>query len=667
MPEKNITMPTLCHAFGMLLDRLIQQHQMPGEEDFPKSYVDFRETIAASSLPIARLCGSLHTTPFEEMMLFAAIAPIYQKKYGDFFAKENGNSRERYPTPRLLSVLLRPIYSISFAELYSFTLPYHRLSFLWEQVPLARRGLDMPLRPRQSFVRFLFDIAVPGDILLPAIQQFSAGCPLEPVANQAELQAALMFVQNKLQAVDEAPGLLVVDAGAGGGKDFCLHYIAGALGLEIAALDGELLLQASPEDREELLSEYICYCRLFGILPAIRKLRCGLPALSEPGKWEEILQRLTEHAKLVIVSGESASLLSVPAAMQPYFCRLEPFSGSEQQRFWELCSGALQLPAAKDVSFENISKLYELSPGQIERVLYGAEAIAKAQENDCYDQRMLLSAMHQAALPALSAVAKRMESSFTMTDLFLAPEAMAAVKEVCSSVKAGREVREKWGFCRLLPYGRGTSVLLYGPSGTGKSMTAQVIANELGMDLYRIDLSQVMDKYIGETEKKLGAIFDAAQSTNAILFFDEADALFSKRTDVHDSKDKYANVETAYLLQKMEEYHGISIMATNIGGNFDPAFKRRIHHMIHIDIPDQEIRLQLWEHAFPAAAPVNRTGFPRYAECLKLTGSNIKNIAVAAACLAMAAGTSIETEHLMAAIKQEYEKVGQLFSPADLY
>lgn len=173
-------------------------------------------------------------------------------------------------------------------------------------------------------------------------------------------------------------------------------------------------------------------------------------------------------------------------------------------------------------------------------------------------------------------------------------------------IKYKNKVNGEWGFDKKLPYGKGLSVLFYGPPGTGKTMAAQVIANELGLELYKVDLSQMVSKYIGETEKNLSELFNEAQYSNAILFFDEADALFSKRTEVSDSKDKYSNVETSYLLQKIEEYEGIAILASNYLVNFDDAFKRRIKFIINFQMPGPEMRYKLWRKMFPKEAPTGR-------------------------------------------------------------
>ena len=199
-------------------------------------------------------------------------------------------------------------------------------------------------------------------------------------------------------------------------------------------------------------------------------------------------------------------------------------------------------------------------------------------------------------------------------------------------------------------------------------MAAQVLARELGLDIYRIDLSQIGSKYIGETEKNLGRVFDAARFSNAVLFFDEADALFTKRTDVSNSNDKYANAETAYLLQKIEEYSGVSILATNVMQNFDNAFKRRMTFMIPIERPDEATRLQLWQKVFPKEAPLEADiDFTVYAKVAELTGSNIKSAALAAAYRGAAQHRKITNQDLIEAVDFEYRRTGRMGIGDQLY
>jgi SpoVK/Ycf46/Vps4 family AAA+-type ATPase len=263
----------------------------------------------------------------------------------------------------------------------------------------------------------------------------------------------------------------------------------------------------------------------------------------------------------------------------------------------------------------------------------------------------------------LATLARKVLPKATWNDLILPPDQLSQVRAICQQVKYQHIVYGQWGFGQKLSLGKGLNALFSGPPGTGKTMTAEVVANELGLDLYKIDLSQIVSKYIGETEKNLNRIFTAAEQTNAILFFDEADALFGKRSEVKDAHDRYANIEIAYLLQKMEEYEGITILTTNLMQNLDDAFTRRIRFIVEFPFPEAEYRLEIWRHIFPSATPISdEVNFETIAQRFKLAGGNIRNIALAAAFLAAEAGQSVGTPHLLQAIRQEFQKMGRFVS-----
>ena len=243
---------------------------------------------------------------------------------------------------------------------------------------------------------------------------------------------------------------------------------------------------------------------------------------------------------------------------------------------------------------------------------------------------------------------------------------MEQLVEICNYVKYYHTIYSGWGFGNKLARGKGLDVLFAGPSGTGKTMAAEIMANELGLDLYKIDLSAIVSKYIGETEKNLDRIFREGQTANAILFFDEADALFGKRSEVRDSHDRYANIEIAYLLQKMEEYDGVVILATNLRKNMDEAFARRMHFAVEFPIPEEADRYRIWQGVFPNEAPLaDNTDLAFMARQFKITGGNIRNIGLSAAFLAAQDGGSITMENLIWATKREYQKMGKLCTEGD--
>ena len=237
---------------------------------------------------------------------------------------------------------------------------------------------------------------------------------------------------------------------------------------------------------------------------------------------------------------------------------------------------------------------------------------------------------------------------------------MNQLREIINQVKYRNIVFGDWGFNHKLSRGKGLNVLFSGPPGTGKTMAAEVIANELNLDLYKIDLSQIVSKYIGETEKNLQRAFDEAQASYAILFFDEADALFGKRSEVKDAHDRYANTEIAFLLQKMEEYEGITILTTNLSNNIDEAYMRRLQFNVVFPLPEEEQRENIWRTIFPDQAPKEDIDFAFLARKFKFSGGEIKNIVVTAAFLAAEDSGVIGMRHIVRAIQYELRKIGKL-------
>jgi SpoVK/Ycf46/Vps4 family AAA+-type ATPase len=244
----------------------------------------------------------------------------------------------------------------------------------------------------------------------------------------------------------------------------------------------------------------------------------------------------------------------------------------------------------------------------------------------------------------------------TFKDLVLPELQLKLLREIVLHVRNRTQVYERWGFAGKDSRGLGISALFCGVSGTGKTMTAQVLACELELDLYRIDLSQVVSKYIGETEKNLRRIFDAAEGGGALLLFDEADALFGKRSEVKDSHDRYANIEVSYLLQRIEAYRGLAILTTNLKQALDPAFLRRLRFVVQFPFPDPAQRGEIWRRIFPAQTPTLGLDVNRLAQ-LNIAGGNIRNIALHAAFLAAESGEPVRMEHLLRAARSEYAKL----------
>jgi SpoVK/Ycf46/Vps4 family AAA+-type ATPase len=266
---------------------------------------------------------------------------------------------------------------------------------------------------------------------------------------------------------------------------------------------------------------------------------------------------------------------------------------------------------------------------------------------------------------ALEGLAQRIESEQRWEDLVLPAAQTEALGNVAAQLRQRSTVHDVWGFARKTRRGLGISALFYGPSGTGKTMAAEVLANELRLDLYHIDLSRVVSKYIGETEDNLRRVFDAAEENGAILLFDEADSLFGSRSEVKDSHDRYANIEVSYLLQRMESYRGLAILTTNMRGALDNAFLRRIRFAVEFPFPDVPQRAAIWRRVFPPSAPTQDLDAERLAR-LRMAGGNIRNIALNAAFLAADRREPVQMHHVRAAAQSEYAKLDRRPSRAEI-
>jgi hypothetical protein len=269
------------------------------------------------------------------------------------------------------------------------------------------------------------------------------------------------------------------------------------------------------------------------------------------------------------------------------------------------------------------------------------------------------------ASPRLEGLAQHISPAATWEDLVLPESQQRLLRELAAHVRWRAKVYESWGFAAKSSRGLGISALFSGPSGTGKTMAAEVLANELALELYRIDLSAIVSKYIGETEKNLRRLFDAAEDGGAILLFDEADALFGKRSEVKDSHDRYANIEISYLLQRMEAYRGLAVLTTNMQSALDTAFLRRIRFVVPFPFPDAAQRAEIWRRVFPASAPTEGLDAVKLAR-LNVAGGNIRNIALYAAFLAAEQGEPVRMSHLARAARVEYAKLEKHLTDAEV-
>ncbi|MGB7921982.1 MAG: ATP-binding protein [Pyrinomonadaceae bacterium] len=335
-------------------------------------------------------------------------------------------------------------------------------------------------------------------------------------------------------------------------------------------------------------------------------------------------------------------------------------TAAEQQAAW---SGALGKDGA-DIA-ARLAGQFSLNLTEIRQISQAALAQTAQQEDAPLPLAdMLWDACLMNTRPRLDALAQHLEPKATWDDIVLPDAELALLRQIVEQVGRRNTVYEEWGFGKKMNRGLGISALFTGQSGTGKTMAAEIIADELRLNLYRIDLSAVVSKYIGETEKNLRRLFDAAEDGGTILFFDEADAIFGKRSEVKDSHDRYANIEINYLLQRMEAYRGLAILTTNMKSALDPAFMRRLRFIVNFPLPSQAERKAIWQKVFPAEMPSAGLDFDRLAR-LNLTGGNIHGIALNAAFLAAHTGQPVTMPLILRAARAELRKLERPVNEAD--
>ncbi len=455
--------------------------------------------------------------------------------------------------------------------------------------------------------------------------------------------------------------LIHITGARGSGKKFLVAHSVSAQ--PVLYVDVETLLKQGAENSMRCMNEIIVRaCCLDSML-----VLCNASAKKENlGVLNNLLDFCFAYISRVIMTSETTENMYELAMRYDYsHIAIPACRGVERRTLWDYYSEKVMF--TEDVSLENYAYTYRFTPGTIRKCIEQAEQVALSKDHYAISNEDLRESIRYFNSSKLSELAVLIPQKFGWDDIEIDSEQKDVMRLACARAKLGGKVDEEWGFEKKVTYGKGMSILLYGPPGTGKTMAAQIMAKDVGMDLYRVDLSQLVDKYIGETQKNIGRIFDCAKEGNFVLFFDEADSMFSKRTDIQNSNDKHANTETSYLLQKMEEYDGITILATNRYNNFDDAFLRRLTYTIRLEMPDAPTRLRLFKSILPAEAPISpNLDLEFFAETFELTGSNIKNVLYNAAFMAASENAPINNAHIVRALKFEFEKQRKMLLATDL-
>lgn len=606
------------------------------------------------------LAEAFGLTPFEVDVLVIALAPALDLRYEQVYGFLQDDVTRRAASVNLVLDLL----------LGSGDLRWRGLSTLagdgalFRHALLVRRGGDGGAEP-DGLLRSLLRV---DDTV--AAWLLGRDAPARVLGAAAELWSPPLSTDDAMLVRPVAEDL-ARDAGDGAhvilvGRDHDRHRaaaraIAAGLGRPVLSLDCGTAAVAMPT-LTEAVRLALRDARLFG---AVLHLDRWDAATGDEGPSPALVRAICEHPTVVVLSARTA---------------WEPAGTDRRRRFVHLDldipvadvrAGLWRhhlagVPGGDAVDVDVLAGQFAFVAGQIRDAAATALDRAAARGEPVGDADVLAAARAHSN-QRLGRMARKIAPRYAWRDIVLPGEQRAVLREIVAMVRGRPLVLDAWGVGAKLAPSRGVTVLFAGPSGTGKTMAAEIIAGELGLDLYKIDLSTVVSKYIGETEKNLERIFEEAATSNAILFFDEADALFGKRSEVRDSHDRYANIEISYLLQRMEAYEGVTILATNLRANVDDAFTRRLQFAIDFPFPDEAERLRIWEGLFPPGVPrAADVDLALLARRFKLAGGNIRNVLVSAAFLAAADGGAVTMTHLLHGTRRELQKMGRLIGDDDL-
>jgi hypothetical protein len=572
----------------------------------------------------------------EAAVLGLAAAPELDPRYGRLFGYLHDDLARGLATPRLLGALLAGD-GVAAADV---------MGCLGEDSPLLRRGAlrfvdgdaatpaaDRQLKVADRLAAFLLGTRLAPGAAAARLRRLELG-GVDPgradeIARIAEVHAAGARLP-LLVAGPDAPALLARALGRG----LALMAVADAVHPELIA-DAELA--CALEDRALVLD------RIDALAAAEREpVRDALATLPRApvlcAAWSDAARLFGDRAVLTV------------AVRGPGY--------GERTAAWRALSGA------EDVT--EVSAKFRLSVEQIAEAAAVARLAARRRGAATPSSDDLDLGAREASSSRLGDLAQRLQPDFTWADLVMPDRQLDALHSISSYLRHREQVLTGWAFERRVARNQGLKILFAGESGTGKTMAAQVLANDLGLEIFQVDLATIVSKYVGETEKNLSRIFSAAEGSNAILFFDEADALFGKRSEVSDAHDRYANIEVAYLLQRMDAYAGAVILATNYRRNVDDAFMRRLDFVIDFPFPEPADRERLWRALIPLEAPLGRdVDTALLATRFKLSGGAIRNCTLAAAFLAAEEGEEITMSHLVRAVGVEYAKQGRLTIGSD--
>ncbi len=630
--------------------------------------IEAQASAQGQPLRLKSLSETFELDDFAWWSFILCMAPSLDLRYERIYAYLQDDVTRTLPRVDFILNLLAPDDRLARLDFLYYFEPYaplrqFRLLVPAEDAKASQGTLCQPFRVARGVLDWLLGAYAPqaalgewADVHLPPEDEIERGRAAEAVFAHPGMPSSRALTRLAPLVCFHGPDNLQ--------QSLAARQLADALGSLL--LEVKLTPDVQAPDALDRLSSAVRDARMLEAILCIHGadiLQDDEGALLQP-----VFRVLRLSGQAIILSTRKPLKLSGDMPGNEYPLMLVPFDAltvAGRAELWGLILEGARDDTITDADLRLLSAQFTLSSGQIAAAAAAAMAQAVQTGRDLQLDDLFRAARFHSG-HHLSELAHKIEPRYSWEDLVLPQTQMDMLREMVNMVKSRGLVLEEWGLGRKLTSGMGVSALFSGPPGTGKTLAAQIMAHVLGIDVYRIDLSTVVSKYIGETEKNLERIFTEASQSNAILFFDEADTIFGKRSEVKDAHDRYANIEVGYLLQRMENYNGVAILATNLRANLDEAFTRRLQFIINFPFPDEAYRLKIWQVLMPPGLPRSENlDLKLMADRFKMSGGSIRNIIVSAAFLAASNGGRVEMHHLMHGARRELQKMGKLLTESD--
>ncbi len=618
------------------------------------------------SLRLHELVTSFNLSQIELDIILTCLIPEIDLEYDRLYAYLQDDATQKYPSIDLILDLLasslnEKMTSRQFFSQFKSLFKYQILDRIEDNSKIENSILSVGVKVNRSIVDYLLENldSFRGDRISNLDRLPKVEIDEIYLLDRSKQNLKSMFLNKKLF---DRGWIFYLQGNCPLEKKRLIYLVCHEFDLNLAEIDFQAFLDVDIHEFEQNTNLLLRDAKLDRAAVSIDNFDMVFD--DRYSKYAMVLDRLlARYPIFLFLSGVKAwdsSAITVPQALMRI--QIPKLASIERLQVWK---NLLQdrISPELDRELPVIASKFRFQRGQIHKAAIEASHLAnwrnaadpKITKDDLYEACRLQSSVH------LESLAHPIVPRRQWFDLVLPDDRNQQLKEICSYVKYRTRVYEQWGFDRKLSSGKGLTALFSGAPGTGKTMTAEVLAGDLRLELYKIDLSSVVSKYIGETEKHLSRIFEAGEASNAILFFDEADALFGKRTQVSDARDRYANLEVSYLLQRLEEYEGIVILATNFRRNMDDAFLRRLNFTVDFPLPAEKERRLIWDRILPEELPRSENlDLAFMARQFELAGGNIRNIALTAAFLAAEDNSEMTMNHLIRATQREYQKMGKV-------